>query len=1260
MPDKKTGVVTRSSSSRISKTSKIKVVLSKPDAAKPATVVPATKPVKVKVSRSSKASTNSANQPTKTDKVVAGTTEKTAVSAASDNSLAASIVDIRYLLSRFAGNTQSIFKLQARRPDDLLLFELLGSNLKIAPSGSPRLVRIVSNKPSGIIIKLPAQHFGEQAFLDATGPEVVAGQEDVDFPESSEVKKNHATSNAETYGNLPASKIRMAGPSRLAFLMPTNVSSLPLTYDAVLEACQNWPPRLSPLAVPVPDDFTFGTVQDSSVMDVIQSEGWQTTLNLTEQAFSSVISPTATTALKNAATSIAKQLSTNYTGGLTSRSRVQIQNLFKTELSSLQRRFTALKQAENSDLAKALLAMHSTEIVVQAKPELAALLVEIVTGMFAIMQPHAPHWANTAIELPYRLIISPLENSRWRHLTQPSVHHQHTELWHTRLTRKINLGKNKASPIRAIWSPDYKLPDILAAANNNPPLPFRMSLDGIDREMLVKLMAGFTEKQASDKANPPDYKPTPSSAERLILSSMGGLLDAEGNWDYRTLPAAVGLEQWRYLTSLGRDQYVRVVYRGYLYPFGHSASLIKVTERKFESYQNDLNKRVAVLRQRFFIVVRESVREFNGHGHTFKGRNFPFTAIHIKTRTTPNLRAPEQSAAVPGPYPLEKLFTDPENPVPKRACFWPMLSANSDFEFDCRGVDLAGRMSSFSMPLLFVGLEANQLKPDHVRSAYNNTTENRRNTDFSGSAICYAPLSSKPEVQGDPRLPTTIMVFRAASNAAATIIEPHVYPEMVKADIGIRSVQRILNDPSATLTVKYPQIYKEHGFPTADNGPNSGELFLEALTPFSMLFSEGKKKTDALGAIASPSMEIGGLSRIIGTAADVQKVANQAFDPLAFFKDAKILGGISIADLLDPICALVDAPKMLSKELPDKLQANFDWQMTIKKSDPAGIFVHTPKEGSATLFSMQATVTAPINQANATSTDVLASIEHFKINLFGFITIWFDRLQFAAKSGSKPDVMVELHPLSEHEAPVEFGGPLEFINQLSDIIPMDGFSDPPNIEVSPSGISASYSLAIPNVQVGIFALTNLSIGAGFSLPFNNEPMQVRFNFSERENPFSLTVSLFGGGGFFALGIGSEGVNEIEAALEFGAAIQIDLGVASGGIEVKGGVYFHWLQESVELSGYVRLHGELSILGLISASLTFNLSLSYLKDNGGSIVWGEASLIIEVDVLLFSGSVEVHCRREFAGSESDPTFLDLMPEANNWTDYCAAFAIEEAA
>lgn len=53
--------------------------------------------------------------------------------------------------------------------------------------------------------------------------------------------------------------------------------------------------------------------------------------------------------------------------------------------------------------------------------------------------------------------------------------------------------------------------------------------------------------------------------------------------------------------SLGRDHYVRVVYAGYLMPFGHAASLIKVTERKFEPANSStpLQQRVARLRQRF-------------------------------------------------------------------------------------------------------------------------------------------------------------------------------------------------------------------------------------------------------------------------------------------------------------------------------------------------------------------------------------------------------------------------------------------------------------------------------------------------------------------------------------------------------------------------------------------------------------------------------------------------------------------------------------
>ena len=44
---------------------------------------------------------------------------------------------------------------------------------------------------------------------------------------------------------------------------------------------------------------------------------------------------------------------------------------------------------------------------------------------------------------------------------------------------------------------------------------------------------------------------------------------------------ALDLTEWDHLATEGRDHYVKVVYAGYLYPFGHAASLVKVTERKF-------------------------------------------------------------------------------------------------------------------------------------------------------------------------------------------------------------------------------------------------------------------------------------------------------------------------------------------------------------------------------------------------------------------------------------------------------------------------------------------------------------------------------------------------------------------------------------------------------------------------------------------------------------------------------------------------------
>ncbi len=1151
------------------------------------------------------------------------------------------------------------FRLSFIRPDDLVVCDFILDNLKLVTDGEPKLIRQNPAAPATLIMELPPQSFGEQAFLDATSPEVSnnpVGKEK--FPESAKsnaVDPKNVATGAEPHNALPFAKIRMAGHSRIAFTMPANKTALDLTADAVLDACRRWPMQLDVNAAPEPKSPLYERFNDRArfnqdwLIALTQSEDWrQATDTLTDALGDAQLARSLSDAANRIGQRSAQALNTGKTRGLAR----GLQSTMQSEITKLAAKFPQLREGAASDLALATLTLKSTQVFAASdlkKFDLGA--IEYLPFLPIIFSPHKPAATVTALELPYRVLLSPVPPSSWWHATQPVVHNGRTELWHTRLTQPTQgVGADLPTNVRAIWSADYEISEseIVAIVNGNK--LFRMSLDALDRQMLVKLMAGFNEKDADGHA----FVPHTARSQRLMLSALGALLDVEGNWN--TLPAKVGLEQWRHLASLGRDFYVRVVYRGYLMPFGHSASLIKVTERKFEDQDKSKKGRVAILRQRFFIVVREWVKEYSGTGHAHGGRNFPFKSVEVLTRVTPNLRAPDQSKLSD---PWNKIYSV----IPNRACFWPMLGANQDFVFQLAATDICGERVTFAMPLLFVGVEANQNTNaiKEILARYEAEPSPRRTTSLGNAPVCYAPV--KPSAEGDPRLPTGNMTFDAAGVKGVSLSKPQFYPEVERAEVGIAAIQRLLQKPDAVVAVTFPEVYKQHGF----GGPNAGELFLKTLQAYSLEFGD-QVKNDALGGLATPSMAIQGLSRIMGPAAakppvnpaDIEnalgKVINNTFDPADFFKGAKILGGVELASLLQVAASLVgtDVPKLLSRQLPDKIEARFDWKTNINQSDPLGLFAPNPN-GAQTMLDMHGVISAPIAKPNASTFNATASLVNFKVNLFGFIIIWFDKLAFNSKSGSKPDVAVNLH---QGDQTIEFGGPLEFVNKLRQIIPSNGFADPPSLSVTPSGISASYSLNLPSVGVGIFTLEHVSLGAGFALPFDSKPANVRFNFAERQRPFSLTVSLLGGGGFFAIGVSTQGVDEIEAALEFGAAVAIDLGVASGGVEIKAGVYFHWKTQSVELAGYVRLHGELSVLGLISASLTFNLQLAYLKENHHSVVWGEATLTIEIEVLFFSFDVSVKCRREFGGSDADPKFIDLIPDQLTWANYCEAFAGEE--
>jgi hypothetical protein len=90
-----------------------------------------------------------------------------------------------------------------------------------------------------------------------------------------------------------------------------------------------------------------------------------------------------------------------------------------------------------------------------------------------------------------------------------------------------------------------------------------------------------------------------------------------------------------------------------------------------------------------------------------------------------------------------------------------------------------------------------------------------------------------------------------------------------------------------------------------------------------------------------------------------------------------------------------------------------------------------------------------------------------------------------------------------------------------------------------------------------------------------------------------------------------------------------------------------------LSGYLRMGGHLSVLGLIKVSLEFNLSFTY--DGATDKAYGRATLTVKVEVVFFSASVEVTVERAFGGKSGDPAFGELFAAPEPWSEYAGAFA-----
>ncbi|MGE2714431.1 LysM peptidoglycan-binding domain-containing protein [Mycolicibacterium litorale] len=832
----------------------------------------------------------------------------------------------------------------------------------------------------------------------------------------------------------------------------------------------------------------------------------------------------------------------------------------------------------------------------------------------------APAADETAIEAPFRLVVSP--NRKYGGFTHAALAESAPQdpnrvgLWHTRLGVRttdaqgaftgVDEGNSKFRTVRAVYTRDD---DGQADAGFG-------SLKPADRRDIVKQTA----------LPPTDSRPEsdPLDVRRLYLSALGGWIDWRGKWG-DDLPLSAYVHQ----APMGRDQYVRVERPIYLYPFGHRATLIKLTERKIKPAGANP---AADLYTRYFIVLREHTRDYTDVTVPGTQRQvlnaFPFKTITID------------------PVVSTDIDTPPEDPATKP--FVPLANKLS-YQWTITGVDHEGRVVSMVTPLVAVPMNVKPAPPTPPHEAAlrmwnDQVIAKNYPLDLGGAEIAFAPSMTSGDTTS--RVQHIEFTGHAAPGTSA--------PELRQASVVIPALAA-LNRGGGTSVVKYGTAYVKDGFKPGD----AGQLYLQLKNATTLNFAGA---SDRGGGFVEPSVGVKALSRSLGAVGDdgsgVDGIAQGKFDPKKFLEGAlpKLFGLFELQDIIGDSVAnalLDEAPKLITEEgdLVDQT-VRYVWNPKITAWPDENAPVFKPNGDDPRL---------PISVELRTSRDgapesvISAKLPNFQLQLppgdDALMAMTFEHIAFRTLTGAKPEVDVQFDEMTFH-------GVLEFVEKLRRVIPLDGFSDPPFVDINTEGATAGFSLALPSVAIGVFSLENIALGADCRIPFLGEAVTVGFFFCTKEAPFRLTVLAIGGGGWVGIRLSPMGLVLLEMGLEAGASLSVDLVVASGSVSVMVGVYLRLEDKKGQLTAYFRIRGEVEVLGIASASITLELSLRYDTDTGKLV--GRASLTVEIEVAFFSASVEIVVERRLAGSKGDPSLKDVMPPDEGgeqlWNQYYAAFEI----
>jgi hypothetical protein len=718
----------------------------------------------------------------------------------------------------------------------------------------------------------------------------------------------------------------------------------------------------------------------------------------------------------------------------------------------------------------------------------------------------------------------------------------------------------------------------------------------------------------------------PLLAHDLTLTPLGATVDLAGNWEDL---AGLTVASYRHRAVIGRDVSVDVVSRGFLFPFGFPARLERHTERRLAPGDTE-----AVLELRLVLTVTApEIHYEEAVGVPVGGRDVPFRRLRVDG-------------------PLVSEVSDLGDPLGSDVS-WVNAPNGARLIFNFTAEDANHHTVSFSAPVGFVLQDAGFGRLHQAVLAYD---QQRQQVPAPATGrISLLPADDASDTGFDVTAlyigarvaDATFAQLRAAGQLAA-------FPRLVGIDARVPELEafdravRSRNAAGVATTLHLDPKYVEQGL------SRSG-IYASLKNPVAFA-----PPATSVGGVASLGMSVVGMSVTTGlVGGDLEAFRSGQFDPAKFLAPSPglplptLLGIVKLADLVHTasVGEGETAPRVMTEVVRSAsgaptVRSTMTWRPRVKTD----LFEKTLRTTLDTTLDLRSTTTFDLAGGEPTS-HVEGELRAFALEFANqALIVRFSRLAFVSRPGTSPTLDLKV-------ADVEFGGDLRFLNALRQFLPSPATG--PRVAVTAGAIEAGYTLAVPTLSTGMFLLQNLAISATVTLPLDGRPVRARFAVSSRDDPFLVTVSLLGGGGFIALEVEGTSIKALEAQLEFGAAAALNLGVASAAVAITAGIYIRLTENTVELRGFFRAVGELDVLGVVNISVELYLSLAYRDGPGGPEAHAFASFTIRVRVMFFSESVSFELERSFSLGAEDPTFDQTFPTVDPWRQRCAAFASMEA-